>query len=253
MCVLGVFSGCENGCEKSKPEQIGVLKPVQGENAEKGIRADLPVGIENPAVPSGKPSDPTERASAAHGSDKTAVQEPTRTEALSNLNVNHKTVAKVTKHAGKPRTTASSAKASVSTPPAPVATPVAPVVRAEPETKAPTHVVVPNTRNVRAEVPAGLQRLLDDDPRMQPWVNKVMQVAEQCYAKERGYNPLAKGVITANLTLHQNERPDASMGSLPPMLAGVVACATGKLTATRMPFFTGDEGAKYTVRFHFTR
>jgi hypothetical protein len=246
-CALGVFSGCEKGCEQTKPQQASVLQPAQTESAEKGVRADIPTGIESPAVKSETPGDLTRRASAtaAHGSDK-AVVHKTKPPEASSPNVVKKTVTKEPKRAD----TTHAAQANVSAPA--IATPVAPPAE-KAEAKAPTKVVVPQTAYVRAEVPAGLQRLLDDDPRMQPWVNKVMEVAEQCHAKERGYNPLAKGAIAVNITMHQNERPDASLGSLPPGLSGIIACATGKLTGSRMPFFTGDEGAKYTVRIHFTR
>jgi hypothetical protein len=101
-------------------------------------------------------------------------------------------------------------------------------------------------------VPDGLQQLLDGDTRMQPWVTKVMNVANQCYSKELASNPNAQGVISVRVTMHVNERPDAALASLPPQLAGIVPCASTALMRTRMPLFTGDEGAQYSVRMTFS-
>jgi hypothetical protein len=104
---------------------------------------------------------------------------------------------------------------------------------------------------VHIDVPKGLQAFLDADTRMQPWVNQVMSVADKCYTKVRGENAAAKGVIEVLVTMHEDDRPDADIKGLPPQLSGVVACATGDLMRTRMPLFTGTEGAKETVRIHF--
>jgi hypothetical protein len=115
-----------------------------------------------------------------------------------------------------------------------------------------TRVVVPSTAHVRADVPAGLQRWLDADPRMQPWLTKVMNVIDGCYRGQLADRPNLAGAIRFKLTMHENARPDADIEDLPSQLSGVVACATGQLMRARMPLFTGTEGERYTARVHFT-
>ena len=110
-----------------------------------------------------------------------------------------------------------------------------------------SRVTVPQLPHVRAEVPDGLQRDLDADPRMQSWLDRVFAVIDGCHAQNRG----ATGTIEAQITMHENERPDADIRSLPPALSSVVACATGGLMRTKMPLFTGREGARYPVRIRF--
>jgi cytoskeletal protein RodZ len=114
-------------------------------------------------------------------------------------------------------------------------------------------VVVPQTAHVRVDIPKGLQKLLNDDSRMQPWVDTVMKVADSCYATQRESSEKAEGVIVVDVTMHPNARPDAEIKSLPPQLSGMVACATGGLMRTHMPLFTGPEGEQHTVRIHFKR
>lgn len=108
-------------------------------------------------------------------------------------------------------------------------------------------VRVPSTAHVRAEVPAGLQRDLDADPRMQSWLDRVFAVIDSCHAKNRS----ATGTIEAGLVMHENARPDADIRVLPPALSGVVACATGSLLRIKMPLFTGREGTRHVVRIRF--
>ena len=88
---------------------------------------------------------------------------------------------------------------------------------------------------------------------MQPWVTKFVGVVDDCYAGERARNAAAAGVITAKVAMHENERPDVDISSVPAQLGGVVACATTKLMRARPPLFTGKEGDAYTVRIHFER
>ena len=107
---------------------------------------------------------------------------------------------------------------------------------------------MPHTDHVSIDVPAGMQALLDDDDRMQPWVNKVIPVADRCYASKGGG---ANASIVVDVTMHENARPDADIRSLPPALAGVVACATGDLMRTKMPLFTGPEGQRHTLKIKF--
>jgi len=114
-------------------------------------------------------------------------------------------------------------------------------------------VTVPQTEHVHVGIPAGLQKLLNDDSRMQPWVDQVMKVADACYASQRESSEKAAGVIVVKITMHPNARPDAEIKSLPPSLSGMVACATGGLMRTRMPLFTGPEGEQHTLRIEFKR
>jgi hypothetical protein len=109
-------------------------------------------------------------------------------------------------------------------------------------------VTIPSTAHVQVQIPAGLQEALDLDPRMQPWANKVIQVIDSCYKSNAG----ATGVISVRVTMHTDSRPDADVTSLPPALSSVVACATGGLMRTKMPLFTGKEGAKHNVNIRFT-
>lgn len=108
-------------------------------------------------------------------------------------------------------------------------------------------VRVPSTAHVRAEVPPGLQRDLDADPRMQSWLDRVFAVIDACHAKNRR----ATGTLEAAIVMHENARPDADIRALPPALSGVVACATGSLLRIKMPLFTGREGTRHIVRIRF--
>jgi hypothetical protein len=109
---------------------------------------------------------------------------------------------------------------------------------------------VPRTEHVYATIPRKLQALLDDDPRMQPWLDKVIGVVDRCYARARGDSD-AGGTIVLRLTMHENARPDVDIESLPPRLSSVVACSTGDLMRARSPLFTGSEGERHTVELHF--
>jgi hypothetical protein len=96
-------------------------------------------------------------------------------------------------------------------------------------------------------VPRGLQALLDADPRMQPWIDKVVAVIDRCYASERARAKDIAGVVKIAITMHENARPDADVASVPPQLGGVVACATPQLMRARPPLFTGPEGERHKV------
>jgi hypothetical protein len=249
-CVLGFFGACDKGgCDKRISEPTNALRPQLSETAGSSANVSLPSGIENPPAKKNKAYANADTTKSEY-SDHEAKSHEKRPEAVTTIKENTAVIKKASSRTEKKQSSATVI------PPA-TATPATPPPRPEPppsvEAKAPTKVAIPQTDNVKADVPAGLQRFLDADPRMQPWVNKVMSVAEQCYAKERASNPLAKGVISVNIVMHQNERPDASLGSLPVLLAGIIPCATSKLMGSRMPLFTGDEGAKYTVRIHFTQ
>ncbi|MET0284165.1 MAG: hypothetical protein ABW352_06835 [Polyangiales bacterium] len=127
--------------------------------------------------------------------------------------------------------------------PAPVPTPAPPPAPAKPKTR----VSIPSTEHVRVEIPSGLQADLDADPRMQPWVEKVVAIADSCHAKARGN----VGAIEAQVTMRENARPDVDVRSVPAQLGSLVACATGSLLRTKMPLFTGREGTRYSVRVVF--
>jgi hypothetical protein len=111
-------------------------------------------------------------------------------------------------------------------------------------------VNVPATAHVRIDVPPALQQDLDKDPRMQPWVNQVMAVIDRCYGESAKGGALV-GTIEVLVTMHENERPSADIKQLPPQLSPIVACATGGLMRTKMPLFTGNEGARNLVRIQF--
>ena len=74
---------------------------------------------------------------------------------------------------------------------------------------------MPHTDHVHIDVPKGLQHWLDADTRMQPWVNKVVSVADGCYERGAQGQPKAAGVDPVKITMHENERPDADVGSVP--------------------------------------
>lgn len=141
--------------------------------------------------------------------------------------------------------------------PAAPAEPPAPSANTPPAATAPRaptkKVVVPATDHVRIDVPRGLQALLDADPRMQPWVDKVIAVIDRCYGSERARSADAAGVVEIAVTMHLNARPDADVKSVPPQLGGVVACATPELMRARPPLFTGPEGERHTLRIRFAQ
>jgi len=122
------------------------------------------------------------------------------------------------------------------------------IIATNPKPVAATKVSVPKTVHVAIDVPSGLQADLDRDPRMQPWVNQVVATIDRCFVG----NAKAAGTIEVLVTMHENERPDADIKQLPPALSPIVACATGGLMRTKMPLFTGKEGARYTVKLRFS-
>lgn len=132
--------------------------------------------------------------------------------------------------------------------PAPAPTPVKPSAPAA-GTPAKGKVVIPRTAHVNIAVPAGLQADLDKDARMQPWANQVISVIDKCHTQ----NPNAAGTIEVQITMHENARPDADIKKLPSELSPIVACATGGLMRTKMPLFTGTEGARYMVKINFSK
>jgi hypothetical protein len=246
-----------SGCHKSKPSPANVLKPVSFETDKKSVTTAIPNGIESPTAKSPATSDKAARDKVqailsnnpVTAKPKENAKATPQTSRVAEKSAQKSGKTEIRNTSPTPTVTTQSKTASSAVQPS---LPVVPA--AVPETKpAKKTLVVPSSAHVRAEVPAGLQKLLDSDQRMQPWVNKVMEVAEQCYAKVRGDNASAEGAIAVNVVMHENERPDASIASLPSQLAGMVTCGTSKLMRTRMPFFTGDEGAHFTVRLRFSR
>ncbi|HEX2678535.1 MAG TPA: hypothetical protein VHM19_17905 [Polyangiales bacterium] len=138
-------------------------------------------------------------------------------------------------------------------PDAPAAKPDAPAVKPEPAAPvAPAKVTmhVRQSEHVKVDVPAKLQALLDDDGRMQPWLDATMDIVNRC----RDSNPSAEGTVTIMLTMHKDERPSAEPGKVPSALTGVFACAMSDfMRAKRMPLFTGPEGEKHTLRVRFVK
>ena len=106
---------------------------------------------------------------------------------------------------------------------------------------------------MHVEFPKGLQADLDADPRMQPFVNQVISVADKCYADARKSNPSAAGTIELVATMHSEARPDVDVRKSPTALANVVACGMGRLMSLKMPLFTGKEGQKYPIKIVFEK
>jgi hypothetical protein len=101
---------------------------------------------------------------------------------------------------------------------------------------------------VQIEVSPGLQTWLNADPRMRAWMDKAIAVVDACYAELRRSDGAATGVVELNVTMHQNARPSASVGSMPWALKGVASCVTTHLFGVKMPLFTGREGDRQTLR-----
>jgi hypothetical protein len=159
-----------------------------------------------------------------------------------NATASHATTATATP--SQPATSSKAPSTSVAPP-----EPVAPL---PPAKTASVQVTVPSTDHVHVEIPAGLQGWLNADDRMRPWLSKAVSVVDACYAELRNSDPGASGTATFSVTMHENARPSASVGSLPGPLQPLLLCVTTRLIGVKMPLFTGDEGASYTVRVRFT-
>ena len=94
---------------------------------------------------------------------------------------------------------------------------------------APRAVVVPRTPHVWAEIPPGLQRDLDADPRMQPWLERVIAIADDCHARDRG----RRGTLEARVTMHASARPEADLRGVPVALAGLSLARPARCSARR--------------------
>ncbi len=130
---------------------------------------------------------------------------------------------------------------------------VLPLPKPEPANPAPapTSYAMPGSAQVKIDAPKGLQADLAKDPRMKPWLEKGVAAATQCYQREAKNNPQLSGTIVVSIVMHENDRPDASIQTLPSQLSGIFACLTGAMMKSRMPLFTGQEGQKYTARVAF--
>lgn len=198
------------------PEVVAPARPTPEQPGVTGPRPGA-------AAPTGKPASISKPHSRKAGKAKALVDAP------------------LTAQATKP-VRAGPARPQVAPTPAPARAPIPP-----PTAPVAKKVSVPRTEHVHVELPAGLQRDLDADPRMQSWVDRVIAIADGCH----GNNRAARGSIEATLTMHENARPDADIRSLPGPLSGIVACATGSLMRIKMPLFTGQEGTRYDVRLVF--
>ena len=110
---------------------------------------------------------------------------------------------------------------------------------------------MPGSANVKIDVPKGLQTDLAKDTRMKPWLEKGVAAATKCYEREAKTVPKLTGTIEVAIVMRENDRPDASIKTLPPQLSGLFACLSGAMMKSRMPLFTGKEGQKYTARVTF--
>jgi hypothetical protein len=254
MAGSGLWLSIANGCQRPAEEHV-VQPSVPGEpvTAEpaKPVEPVLPTGVDVPvpgsavAVPTPEPAKAEPEASAPKAQEK-APSAP-KPSAPSASAAKQPEPAKPT---AEPKPSTPEPKEEPAAKVEPVAPqPVEPAPAPAPEPPAKTGVKVPRTAHVRAEIPKGMQALLDADTRMQPWVDKAMAIVERCYVS-KGFGTSA--TIVGVVTMHPNARPDVDVTSLPPTLAAVVACATGDLMRNRMPLFTGPEGQRHTLKIRFT-
>jgi len=131
--------------------------------------------------------------------------------------------------------------------PAPVAKPIP-----EPAPAPSKSFSMPGSRHVRIDAPAGLLGDLGKDSRMQPWLSQGVAAATKCYEREAKTHPGLSGTIVVSIIMHENDRPDGSLQTLPSQLSGVFACLTASMMKSRMPLFTGKEGQKYIARVTFS-
>jgi hypothetical protein len=207
-----------------------------------------------------KPSSPAPVAKKPAANKSVSAKKPstttkvaaTKAPAKAKAATSKRTPAKTSKSAAKP---ASPVTPVASPAPEPAATnpePPLEVARPAPPPAAPSaSVVVPSSDHVHVSVPPGLQHWLDEDDRMRPWLAKALAAADGCYAELRNGDPSASGTIVFTVTMHQNARPSASVSSVPTAIRGLVLCVTTRLLSVKMPLFTGDEGATYSVRVSF--
>jgi hypothetical protein len=233
----------------SEPEPLAVEPEPEAADLPRGVSAPQPEAreagdVSKPNAPSpvpAKPSTPT--ANAPSTAAKPSAVAPTISKAKADVSA--PPVAK------KPAPAAPKPPPPAPPPPVPAEPIAAPPPAPAP---APTKVSVnvPQTDHVRVEVPPGLQHWLDEDDRMRPWLGKAVNVADSCYAKARADDPNAAGEIAFVVTMHENARPSGKVSSVSSPISGIVMCATTRLLGVKMPLFTGDEGASYTVRVRFT-
>lgn len=243
MIAFTLFTPC--ACKKSEPKKSAlsgnVLAPASSKPASaaetagsSGETAALPSGLAEP-----KPTEEVEEKPAQNKTEVATAEKTTVTGKDEAYIIAEREAAK------QPKATATESAENVETKSA--------ATKVETPSTPNTHVTIPKTDHVSIEVPTGLKELLDDDPRMQPWVNKAVGVADKCYARQRSSNPFAKGTIAVKVTMHKNARPSGVLKSLPPMLAMMMPCATEAMGSSHMPLFTGPEGRQYTVKIHFTK
>jgi hypothetical protein len=105
---------------------------------------------------------------------------------------------------------------------------------------------------VSLELPSGLKADLAKDTRMKPWLDQGLAAATRCYEEEAKSSPGLSGVIEVAIVMHENDRPDASLKSLPSSLASVFTCVSGAMMGKKMPLFTGQEGQRYVAKVRFS-
>jgi hypothetical protein len=221
--------------------------------------ADLPRGVSPPQSEARVPGDGSKASSAspAKPSTPSAATKPAASVTNAKPTVVAQTSSKPKAEVSAPSVPKKPAPAAPKPPPPAPPPPVpAEPIAAPPPAPAPApkkvSVNVPQTDHVRVEVPPGLQHWLDEDDRMRPWLGKAINVADSCYAKVRADEPNASGEIAFVVTMHKNARPSGKVSSVSSPISGIVMCATTRLLGVKMPLFTGDEGASYTVRVRFT-
>ena len=238
LAIAFALTACKSSSDSSEAAHTVTPAPPQEAPAIAPAAPEVPSGVQPPAedapapTPTPEPTQPAATADKA-ASAKTATPKTTDQPA-------DKTAKKT---ADEPTSPAPEAKAEPQEPPKPdEPAPSEP----KPKTK------IASTKNVRVSVDAGMQKLLDADPRMEKWITSVIGVADKCYADIRSSKPDAQGAVKVRVTMHANERPSPDIRSLPSQLSSLVVCATGKLMSKKMPLFTGPEGEKHDITIHFT-
>jgi hypothetical protein len=220
--------------EPASPEPAGEVEGAPDE-------ADAPVAAEAEAPEDDKPS-------AKGEPSPTKTVEPAK-KGASLYDIDPK----ATQGAEKPKTTATPTKPTLITPKLPsLATTTKPEPKPEapaPEPKPTPAFNVPSAPHVTLDLPQGLRDDLAKDTRMTPWLKKGLSAASSCYTKQN--DAKLAGTIVVNIVMHENDRPDASIQTLPGQLSGVFACVSGAMMKNRMPLFTGKEGQRYTAKVRF--
>ena len=209
------------GCNKPHLATPAAASTEPDSKAVVAAPHDMPQGVD-PAAPAKAPPAPT--AQVQQATDPAPAQPTSPTAAA----------------------TAKAATTAAAKSPAPVAPKTTPEAT---KPAAPQKAVLPQTKHVRFEIGAAMQKLLDADPRMVDWTKRIIPVIDKCYKDQPVHG---SGVIKVTVIMHDKKGPDTAIQSLPPQFAGMLPCATSRLMSVRPPLFTGPEGQKHSVGIRFS-